>query len=288
MRPALLLVMLALVGLGAPSLAAAQEPKADELVARAVEYVTDFVNRFSGVVAEEHYVQNARSIGRPGGKGNAKQTVLQGATTYRELISDFLLVQLPGLSDWRTFRDVREVDGRPVGDRQQRLSMLFLEPSGTAVERATQIDRDGTRYNLGDETRTINNPLLALGFLQPAYQRRFRFSLRGVDKEVGPDVWILEYREQARPTLLRSVPDADLVAVGRLWVERLTGRVVKTELAVSDSDSIVTSFKSDSRLQIDVPAEMQESYWSGGQYVTGTATYRDFRRFEVRTEEKLK
>lgn len=274
--------------LSAPA-ALAQGNRMQELLARAGAYVTRFLGEFSSVVAEEHFVQDSRTIGVGGrSRGNAKGTVIQAATAHRELTSDFLLVQMPGLFEWRTFRDVREVDGRPVRDRQERLTRLFLQPAGTAVEQAGQIERDGVRHNLGDASRTINNPLLALGFLQPIYQRRFRFSLRELDKEVGADVWIVEFREQTRPTILRNVPDSDLVASGRFWIDRQTGRVVKTELSVSDSDTITTSFGFDDRLQTDVPVEMRESYFLGGEYVTGTATYRDFRRFDVRTEEQIK
>ena len=267
----------------------AQGNRAQDLLARAGAYVGRFVSGFSAVVAQEHFVQDSRTIAVSGrSRGGAKGTVIQAATAHRELTSDFLLIQIAGLSDWRTFRDVREVDGRPVRDRDERLTRLFLQPSGTAVEQAAQIDRDGVRHNLGDAARTINNPLLALGFLQPVYQQRFRFSLRDLDKEVGPDVWIVEFREQMRPTILRNVPDGDLVAGGRFWIERQTGRVVKTELSVSESDTITTSFGFDDRLQTDVPVEMRESYFFGSEYVTGTATYRDFRRFEVRTDEQIK
>ena len=33
---------------------------------------------------------------------------------------------------------------------------------------------------------------------------------------------------------------------------------------------------------------MRERYFYAGEYVTGAATYRDFRRFDVRTEEQIK
>jgi hypothetical protein len=283
MRRAAMAFVVAISAFGSPRVVAVQN-RAEDVLARAGAYVAAFIHRFSNVVAEERYVQDSRPVAI---SGRGRGAILQGLA-HREIVSDYLLVRIPGLTDWRTFRDVREVDGRPVSDRQERLTAIFLEPSGTTLERAAQIDRDGIRYNLGDDARTINGPLLALGFLQPAFQRRFRFSLREVDKEVGPDVWIVQYREQARPTILRNVPDGDLAASGRFWIERATGRVVRTELAVSDSDSITTSFRFDARLQMDVPSEMRESYFHRGQYVTGTATYDGFRKFEVHTEEKLK
>jgi hypothetical protein len=269
---------------------AAAPSRIEEMLARAGAYVADFVQRFSNIVAEERFAQDSRIVGgqrKTARKG--QEMVVQGTTVHRELVSDFLLVQAPGLAGWHTFRDVAEVDGRPVRDRGDRLTELFLQPSAAAVERARDIDREGARYNFGDPARTINNPLLALGFLQSVYQPRFRFSLQPGESDLGRDVSIIEYREQARPTLLRRrSPDADLPARGRFWIEERTGRVVKTELTVSDDDDITTRFRFDERFQIAVPVEMRESYWSGGGYVTGVARYDHFRQFTVVTEEKLR
>jgi hypothetical protein len=204
------------------------------------------------------------------------------------LKSDFLLVQTPGGSSWRSFRDIFAVDGQPVRDRQERLTKLFLEGSSGGIDLARAVAEEGARYNIGDPDRSINNPLLALGYLQTIYQPRFRFSLGQPDPTLGPDVWIVEYKERTRPTMLRLKPDADLVSSGRMWIEAKTGRVRRTELTVLDSDEITTSFRFDDGLQMDVPYEMRESYWFGGYLVTGTATYGSFRRFQVSTEEKIR
>ena len=150
----------------------AAQNRAEDVLARAAAYTAAFIDRFTNVVAEERYVQDARPVAVA---GRGKGTIVQGAA-HRELVSDYLLVRIPGLADWRTFRDVREVDGRPVPDRQDRLTSIFLEPSGTAFDRAAQIDRDGIRYNLGDGARTINGPLLALGFLQDRKSTRLNSS----------------------------------------------------------------------------------------------------------------
>jgi hypothetical protein len=254
--------------------------RTEEILARAAAYVGDFVQRFSSVVAEERFIQDARRVG--GQRGGAP-----GVTLHRELVSDYLLVQPPGAAAWHPFRDVFQVDGRAVRDRGERLTNLFLQPSAADVQRAMEIDREGARYNLGDPVRTINNPLLALGFLQAYYQPRFKFSLRDLDPEAGPDVWIVEYKEQTHPTILRRTPDRDLTARGRLWIEARTGRVVKTELRVSDDDEITATFRFDERFQIAVPIEMREHYWNGNEFVEGVARYQGFRRFTVQTEEKI-
>ena len=167
--------------------------KTDDIVGRATAYVVEFLHQFTNVVAEEQYVQDATRRAIAPAKGRTQ--VLPGLSLHRTLASDFLLVQLPGLSGWHTFRDVFEVDGRPVRDREERLSQLFLQPAADAVEQARTLEREGIRYNLGDGARSLNNPLLAMGMLQPAYRKRFRFSVKDPDREVGPDIVIVEFRE---------------------------------------------------------------------------------------------
>ena len=48
------------------------------------------------------------------------------------LVSDFLLVQVPG-EGWLPFRDVFERDGKQVRDRQERLAALFLKGSSRSA-----------------------------------------------------------------------------------------------------------------------------------------------------------
>lgn len=99
----------------APAATAAQAVSVDELLVQASPYVTDFVARFSSVVAEEDYNQ---------------RHVLERRT--RRLRSDFLIVQIPGGTDWLSFRDVFEVDGKPATGRVMKTE-LRIEMGGTAV-----------------------------------------------------------------------------------------------------------------------------------------------------------
>src|SRR5262249_55069409 len=103
----------------------------------------------------------------------------------------------------------------------------------------------------------------------------------------GGDVWVVDYKEEARPTLLRTVPDGDLPVKGRLWIEGTTGRVVKTEMLTGDLDTITTLFRFDERLQIAVPYQMREDFWYCSEVIAGVATYGRFRQFNVRTEEEF-
>ncbi|HLG54820.1 MAG TPA: hypothetical protein VI485_05785 [Vicinamibacterales bacterium] len=249
-----------------------QEGKLNELLARASAYVGQFVDQFSNVVAEE--------------------TLLQEITVprrKREIRSDFLLVRFPGDTQWLSFRDVAEVDGKPVRDKEERLTKLFLEPSRDAVRRAADISRAGARYNLLD-IGTLNNPLLVLAFLQDYYQVRFRFNLAGIEKKLGPRVRTVQFQEFKTPTLIKGNSNADIMSRGLVWIDEETGRVVKTELRLGRQSapiSIITLFKFDEDLGINVPVEMRDWYPDGTGEIRGVATYGRFRRFQVKTDEEI-
>jgi hypothetical protein len=268
-----------------------QAPPVDVLVAQAGRYALRFANEFTSVVAEEHYIQDS-STGR---LGQNRGDNPRGKPAHRELRSDFLLVEPPGSTSWLPFRDVFEVDGEPVRDRNQRLERLFLGASDDAVAKANEIAKESARYNLGDMTRTVNNPVLVLAFLQPDYQGHFHFELEKADPGAGPDAWIVGYRETARPTFIRAAYDRDMPAHGRVWIEAGSGRVVRTELDLEDNSvvaTITTSFASSEGFGIAVPSEMREEYLIGSgisrqQRLSGLATYARFRRFAVQADENL-
>ncbi len=257
-----------------PARTASQRPSTEELLDRATRYVAEFVNRFSNVVAEERYIQEVRSPRR-----------------QRVLKSDFLLVKPPGATEWYQFRDVLEVDGKPILNREVRLTQLFTQPSKNVLTRAAEVSSEGARYNLQD-IGTMNKPLTAISFLQSTYRGRFRFTLGGIDKPAGPDARIVQFQEYVTPTIVRSArSNGEVFMRGLVWIEETTGRVLKTELRLGPgtfASRIVTTFRFDDDLQINVPVEMRESYYWGRDEMTTTATYGRFRRFEVRTDETFR
>src|SRR4051812_2280940 len=157
-----------------------------DIVLRATRYVDSFIQDFSNVVAEEHYVQESAYPHR-----------------RRELLSDFLLVTPPGSTGRYQFRDVREVDGAAVRDRRDRLTRLFLDAPADALVRAAAVARESERYNLSN-IGTLDQPLLALGFLQSRYVNRFRYTLGDVEQYAGTNVRYVAFRESARPTIIRT------------------------------------------------------------------------------------
>ena len=225
-------------------------------------YVTWFVNRFSNVVSEEEYQQR-----------------FSVASRRRVLKSDFMLVGYPGATALlMTFRDVREVDGRPVRDQQDRITRLFLEPFESAVRRAQEIHREGLRLSI--ENGRVMDPLTVIVYLQPSYQANFRVSRGGLVKSMGPTIREVSLTpiQDRRKTLLKPA---------RAWVAEDTGAVVKTELRSgfgARSEITTTTFGMDPTLQMPVPLEMRDELPRGRDEFIGVATYSKFRRFEVRSE----
>ena len=147
-------------------LAAADKPSVTDVLARVGDYVVRYERELSGIVAEERYAQTADIADRP-------------QLTHRELKSDLLLVQAQGRDGqgFIQFRDVFEVDGDSVRDRTQRLVTLFVNPSTASRDQAFAIMRESSRYNIGSVERNVNVPVLALSFMHPRYQSRFKFTM---------------------------------------------------------------------------------------------------------------
>jgi hypothetical protein len=76
--------------------------------------------------------------------------------------------------------------------------------------------------------------------------------------------------------------------MGRFWIDGASGRVLQTELETRVGDRVMTMFSPDDRLGIAVPCEMRDIAWVNGIAVTGVATFTNFRRFDVSTDETFR
>jgi hypothetical protein len=277
-------------GLATP--AASQPPTLEHVLVRAGLYVIELQQQLSGIVAEEDYVQDVR----PSISGTFSQAT---ARVHRELKSDLLLVRPIGADRWMQFRDVFDVDGRPVRDRSERLMKLFVAPSSSTATQAEQIAQESSRYNIGNLLRTVNVPVLALAILEPMHQSRFVF--KRIEKRAeapvrsgatSTPVWVIGYREVQPQTIIRTTNFRDMPSRGRFWIEPETGRVLATELVAEDitvRGVVTVGYDLEPALHVMVPIEMKERYdlRRGSSPVTGVATYRSFRQFQVKVDEKI-
>jgi hypothetical protein len=257
----------------------------EELLARAGAYVESFQRNFGSVVAEERYEQTIRRA--PGANSTSVQRGGSGPTET-VLVSDFLLVQVPG-EGWLPFRDVFERDGKQVRDREERLAKLFLGGSRNAIDQARAIMNEGARYNIGNIERNINTPTLPLPFLT-LLKGRFTFKL--VKREDDDPGEVIEFKETGRPTFITTAGNRDLPVNGRFWVDARDGTVLRTELHAVDTSveaHITVNYELDAGTGLRVPARMDERYRRGRDpnEVRGVATYSRFRRFQVSTSEEI-
>ena len=255
-------------------------PRLEDVLAEAGRYVSRLEEQLAVLVAQETYAQSF--IGRDG-----------SARHRRSLASDVAWVPTGDAMVWAFFRDVREVDGAAVRDREARLEQLF--PSGLTLagkERAQQILEESSRYNLGRH-RTVNSPTVALSFLHPRNRARFAFRLVGQDEKERVATWKLRFAERERPTLTKTSRGDDVPARGLLWIEPERGVLVASRLEMSPRGLgpvlIEAVYAPDERLGVWLPREMREVYGNrsraaGEERVEAVARYTAWRRAQVEVQ----
>jgi hypothetical protein len=266
------------------------EPTLEDVLSRAAAYVARFERAIPSVVAEEHYRQRLVM--------QTQQTSLGGRATRspddaqrREMKSDFLMVRSRDTDLWIPFRDVFEVDGKPVRAREERLTKLLVDESGSAYDRAWRLTEESARYNIGPVQRTVNVPTQALQFLLPLNQPKSVFRRSGVERIDGMTVWEVRFEEVGLPTLIRTTGGASLPASGTFWIDPATGVVLRTLVRTKMPDfraEIVVSFEPHDTVDIRLPVELKERYTGRGYELEGTASYSRFRKFSVTTNEVVK
>jgi hypothetical protein len=263
----------------------AQTPDLDALLDKAGDYVADYEKTFAGVVAEETYRQQVRV---PGGTRDLRGFPSDATVQRRDLKSDVLLVRAPAGDRWIQFRDVFEVDGRPVRDRDERLVKLFLQPSADARRQEQDIAAASARYNIGGVNRTVNLPVLALAVLEAKNRPWFAFK---IGKRARTTVE-LEFKEEERGrTMIHGYDDSPVPAHGRFTIEIESGRVLASTLATETPTlraQIEVSYAPEPSIEMLVPREMRETYTlKDGSVTEGRASYAKIRRYQVKVEEKI-
>lgn len=277
-RPFLPVIVFAVIAAGpAAAQPTAAAPTLDVVLQRAGAYVTEYAERFSSVVAEERSDQS--NDGGP-----------RGFVTTRLILADVLVVRVPGTGQWMGFRDVFEVNRSKVRDREDRLLKLFVETPATAVAQARRLADESARFNVGDLTRNFNLPTTALFFLLPGRQGHFAFRQAGTKERDGLRYWVIRGRETGRSTLIATTVGRDPELFVEYLVDPASGRVVRTTMRMkypADTD-ISVDYRPDDTLGMWVPSKMEESYDQASSKVRCTATYSNFRRFQVHTDTSFR
>jgi hypothetical protein len=250
-----------------------------DVMRRVGAYVDGYGDKASIVVCTERYEQHARNS-----ETKDEQT--------RTLVSDFALVYADAIHGWLGFRDVMDVDGREVNDREDRLARVLIGAEGRFDE-ARRLSDESARFNLGNVQRNFNVPTSALFFFVTENLDRFKFAARRVLEDGS---WEIAFTETGKPTMIRT-PDGDAVtSTGTLWVRPDDGVAVRTVLDVSvlmrrlsppqrGTGSIDVRYQKVDPLGMWLPVTMDETFEAKRQdswdKVTGHAEYTNYRRFET-------
>jgi hypothetical protein len=238
---------------------------AETLLQRAAAYLDDYQRQLATVTAEESYL-------------------FRGTRERKTISSDMLLVATDG--SWLEFRDIFEVNNRPVRDHQARLEALLGNPAELLVK-AQQIADESARQNAGAQ-RNINVPTMALTYLTKANQARSTFRILGSGDH---GTTVLAFKETARPPLIHTNVGVTQTS-GRFWIDPATGAVTKSELVLklpegngvkalaAVSGSITVTYELDETLKFLVPKLMVEDY-SQPMTLTGRASYSHYKSFGV-------
>lgn len=279
-----------------------EAPSEDPLVAAARAYVAEFEARFVSVISEERSEQDLRAPigvgsvpstlrGVPGGGTLTDNVVTTEERTRRRLRASYIIVRAETGLGWMPFRDVIEVDGRAIPEREGRLLEIFGGQGPADLEQARRLMDESARHNLGDTGRTLNIPVLGLLFLHPDQAGRVAFTYERDERVARRQARVFVFQETGRPTLVRGPHDGELMSRGCVWLEAGTGRVLKTEHIVDAGTMVATvtvSYREEPALAMLVPDRMEEAYVNAGRAgsLRVTATYANYQRLRVTTDEE--
>jgi hypothetical protein len=136
--------------------------------------------------------------------------------------------------------------------------------------------------------RNINVPTLPLMVVTSGTQHGFQFTKRGEPTEAGIRAWEIDYLEFARPTIIKTRTGENVVMSGTLWVDPVSGRILRTRLKAAGTTITVTYKPQQEIAGLWLPVTMQERYEYPTARIRATATYSNFRRFQVFTQEDFK
>jgi hypothetical protein len=211
----------------------ADGPALSDLLAKAGQYVGRYDRDFDQVAAEEEWTQKLFQ--------HRNQRVLK----IRKLQSDLTFMHPGGDLRWIEYRDVWNVDGKPVHERDDRLGKLFGTLRSDSYVKAQKIAEESATYNVRS-LGSFDTPTLALVFLHPDNQSRFKWKRKGKSTVGGVSAWALDFEETGKPTFIGDGAGNDFVSKGTVWIGEADGALLKSEARIKDATG---------QLEVDVTVE---------------------------------
>ena len=271
----------------------------DRLVTRHVANARAYDAAFRNLAAEETKISEEFER-----DGRLKQ--------QRITVSDLVVYQSPrDQFETTEYRDIRSVDGKPVGKRGQRALELFdrVSQAKSLEQELELIDRESQRYEL--HYRVIGSTVhQVIG----TPQARIDIDFHGVGREriENHDVNVIDYEQRQNQSLDQYHAGMGVTAIsgrGRLWLDADTAQLrrARWELigqhpAFKEPLVLIRSVHDyvDSRLGILVPQRIVFEWFESAKWspkskqppsftlAARTAfTYGAFRKFEVTTQEVI-
>ncbi len=247
------------------------DTSADAVVAKAADYLREYRDQLTYVMATERYTQKLT--------GGFSQYDMD-----ETLASDVYFVYVPADRVWMAIRDVEIVDGKVLKERDNVRSLLDSGQIGAA----RALKDKNARYNLGTIFRNFNEPTLSLLVLDDDRRSRFTFVRQ---RSSGGNV-VVSFAEHTAPTLIINIDGTPAYSKGELTIDAATGRIERAELRIRlgiVDATLTTTYRAEPKLKIWVPARFDESYIEDGkrpQRITGRAAYSDYTRFDVEVRIK--
>lgn len=243
-----------------------------------VERVRDYIDRFeqevSALVAEEHYVQRLE-----------RRISASRIHSTRELRSDYVLVKPADSLAWIGYRDVFEVDGTPVRERDSRVVDILGTTAPDSHNRAAAFALEGARFNLGP-ARTINVPTMPMQLAGRQHAGRIALRVGRVDR--GKGIAVLRLVEPNRPTLVRTPDGTDVLTSGELTIRIADGAIVAATLSfrfpgsrMREASTMAVEYGDVEGIPVPVPLRMTEALPMDDGQASGVAEYSNYRRFQT-------
>ena len=283
-----IIVILAMLPVMAFPIRSAQKDSGElaAVLDRAAQYVTRYLDdELGNVGAAETYRQVSVTFS-PNKIRNEEE---------RRIESDFLIYRQ---GDKRVgLRIVRRVDRAAVPIGEVTFNVL-QDNSPEGIEKGiTALVQQSARYNIGGVLRTFNLPTHALNVARKAELHYFDFEKRGVERIDGVQTWEVafkERRDRPAPTLVRGNSGESLFSEGSLWIDPVTGRILKTDFKVENPYSkpkakgrVTVTYTENKTLRMFLPRQMMERYETEDGFIEGRADYTNFWFFAVDVKSEI-
>lgn len=228
---------------------AAQDPAAAALLKAGTDYLDTYVRQASGASLDERYTLTQVSGGSMG--------------TPLRIGSEVVFINVNGRL--YGFRDAATVDGAKLRDPSvPRIVPLLAEPTQAKWEQAQTFAAAGQKYFASELIVLLDDPVLALHFIQAPNQGKFTYRLDGKKKMNGVETTALRFEEtRGERTKYVMGSRGNGYVTGRLWIDPATGAVHQSELwleSTTESARVNITYAFHKDLNLWLPAKMGANY----------------------------